>query len=380
VAKTESQASRSAMFADDDPVETFLRPESVPAPRARAAQDVSSERRRKPAQPAGGGASSTEDDSFLRARRRVPVRRGLIPTTRAGRIVAASLLVLALALLVFTGIAIRNFFRDDPRFRIASPAAIQIMGNSQVTRPELLSVFAADLGHNIFSVPLSQRHAALEQLPWVEHATLMRLLPDQLRVSVVERIPIAFVRQGNSIELIDANGVFLHMPPASRSATHYSFPVVTGVSPKDPPGLRAARMRLFQQFVSDLDSGGVKISSQLSEVDVSDPQDVWALLPAEGNDIQVHFGNSDFLTRYRSYQQLLPGWRQQYPHLASVDMRYEGRAILKMSRQASEPAQESQVAPSAVHHAPPVKHPAPPAKHPAGKPAARSAKNTKAEG
>ena len=54
----------------------------------------------------------------------------------------------------------------------------------------------------------------------------------------------------------------------------------------------------------------------------------------QGSDIQVHFGDSDFLARYRSYQQHLPEWRQQYPHLASVDMRYENQVVLDMTQQA----------------------------------------------
>ena len=131
----------------------------------------------------------------------------------------------------------------------------------------------------------------------------------------MERTPVAFVRQGNTIGLVDAQGVLLHLSAAAMAAKHYSFPVVSGIAATDPLPVRAARMRLYQQFVNDLDSGGSKVSSQLSEVDISDPEDVWALLPAQGNDIQVHFGDSDFLARYRSYQQHLPEWRQQYPHL-----------------------------------------------------------------
>ena len=238
-------------------------------------------------------------------------------------------------LLAWFTILVRDFFREDPRFRIASSSSIQIMGNSQVTRAELLSVFGSDLGRNIFFIPLSQRRADLQQLPWVEHATVMRLLPDQLRVAIVERTPVAFVRQGNTIGLVDAQGVLLRLPAAAMAAKHYSFPVVSGISASDPLSVRAARMHLFQQFVSDLDSGGSKVSTQLSEVDISDPEDIWALLPAEGNDIQVHFGDSDFLARYRSFQQHLPEWRQQYPHLASVDMRYENQVVLDMAKQTS---------------------------------------------
>jgi cell division protein FtsQ len=243
-----------------------------------------------------------------------------------------------------------------------------------VTRPELLSVFGSDLGRNIFYIPLGQRRAALEELPWVEHATVMRLLPDQLRVAIIERTPVAFVRQGNSVGLVDAHGVLLHLPPAAMAAKHYSFPVVTGISARDPLSVRAARMHLYQQFISDLDSGGTKVSTQLSEVDISDPEDIWALLPAQGNDIQVHFGDTDFLARYRSYQQHLPEWRQQYPHLASVDMRYQDQVVLDMTKQASSESGQDAASTSSNQH-----HPAA-AKHPAGKSAAKSTKAGKSKG
>jgi cell division protein FtsQ len=367
VAKIDSQTSRVTVFADDEPAEEFFRPAAPSTARAKAPRPIAPGRTRKPAEPAGDAELDPGEDGFLRARWRVPVRRGLVPTTRAGRIAAAAAVVLALGGLFLLAIGIRNFFRDDPRFRIATSSSIQIMGNSQVTRPELLSVFGSDLGRNIFYIPLRQRRAALEQLPWVEHATVMRLMPDQLRVAIVERTPVAFERQGNTIGLVDAHGVLLHLPPAALAAKHYSFPVVTGISSRDPLPVRAARMHLYQQFINDLDSGGTKVSSQLSEVDISDPEDVWALLPAQGSDIQVHFGDSDFLTRYRSYQQHLAEWRQQYPHLSSVDMRYENQVVLDMTPQAT-----AKPSPDATG-----KHPA---GHPAGKPPARTSKAARAKG
>ncbi len=60
----------------------------------------------------------------------------------------------------------------------------------------MLPVFGEDIGRNIFFVPFSERRKQLEQIPWIEHATVMRLLPDQIRISVVERKPVAFLRQG----------------------------------------------------------------------------------------------------------------------------------------------------------------------------------------
>jgi cell division protein FtsQ len=351
VAKIDSQANRGTAFVDDEAGEQYFRPAPLSTARTKSRESGSKK------------SADSGDDGFLRARRRVPVRRGLVPTTRAGRIAAAAGAIVALAGVVWLGILIRDFFREDPRFRIASSASIQFIGNTEVTRPELLSVFGSDLGRNIFFIPLSQRRTALQQLPWVEHATVMRLMPDQLRVAIVERTPVAFVRQGNTIGLVDAQGVLLRLPPAAMAAKHYSFPVVTGIAASDPLSVRAARMHLYQQFIRDLDSGGSKVSSRLSEVDISDPEDVWALLPAQGTDIQVHFGDSDFLARYRSYQQHLPEWRQQYPHLASVDMRYENQVVLDMAKQAP------------PEHTVTAKRP--PVKQPPVKPVAKSPKPAK---
>ena len=133
-------------------MEQFYRPAAASTARAKVAQESVSERSgaRRLVEQASGEGLDREEEAFLRARRRVPVRRGLIPTSRVGRITAAAAVVLAIAALVLLAIGVRNFFRDDPRFRIGSASSIQIMGNSQVTRSELLSVFGSDLGRNIF--------------------------------------------------------------------------------------------------------------------------------------------------------------------------------------------------------------------------------------
>jgi cell division protein FtsQ len=93
-------------------------------------------------------------------------------------------------------------------------------------------------------------------------------------------------------------------------------------------------MRIYQGFVAALDATGENISRKLSEVDVSSPEDVKAILPegeaAGGREILVHFGEEKFLERYHQFEQRLPEWKTQYPHLASVDMRYERQVVLQM--------------------------------------------------
>jgi cell division protein FtsQ len=238
-------------------------------------------------------------------------------------------------------LAARSFLLHDERFLIPSSSSIEFQGNAHVTRAQLLSIFGEDIERNIFRVSLPERRAELERLPWVAHATVMRLLPDRIRVSIVERTPVAFVRQGNHIGLVDANGVLLDMPVDAKPDGHYSFPVVTGIAANDPLSVRAARMKIYERFTTELDGSGEKISEGLSEVDLSNPEDVKALIPDKSTEILVHFGDVDFLERYRRFQEHLPEWRTVYPKLSSVDMRYERQVVLEMQSGAGVPVTNS---------------------------------------
>jgi cell division protein FtsQ len=294
-----------------------------------------------------------------------------IPKSVAGRIVLGVVVFGAVSAVAITLGVARYYLMHDERFVMASSSDIEILGDDHLSRPQVLSVFAGDLERNIFRVPLSERKADLERLPWVAHATVMRLLPDKIRVKIMERTPVAFVRQGTQIGLVDGGGVLLDMPPEAAGDPQYSFPVLTGISAELPLSTRAARMDVYKQFIKELDGSGEKLTNSLSEVDVSNPEDVKALIASGSSDILVHFGDEAFLTRYREFQEHLPEWRQQYPKLASADMRYEGQIVLEMQGGASVPAGDSAatsttlsapiepapaaavpVAPVAVHNAP----------------------------
>ncbi len=136
---------------------------------------------------------------------------GWLPQTLWGRIGAGVGVVAVVGAFVTSALAVRSMVLHDERFVIPTSAAIAIEGNKHVTKAQLLSIFGGDVERNIFTVSLAERRAELERLPWVEHATVMRLLPDHLRVAIVERTPVAFVRQGGNIGLVDKNGVLMDM-------------------------------------------------------------------------------------------------------------------------------------------------------------------------
>ncbi len=88
----------------------------------------------------------------------------------------------------------------------------------------------------------------------------------------------------------------------------------------------------------ELDSGGAHYSQELSEVDLSDPEDVKVIAADASGEVLVHLGSGSYLPRYKTYITHVQQWRQQFDKLESVDLRYDGQIIVNpdvngMSRQ-----------------------------------------------
>jgi len=288
-----------------------------------------------------------EESPFLRGQKRVSVRRGSLPKKTATRL---SWIALGVGVLAVCGIAVTALYQygqNSWRFRINSSDDIEIIGLGDVTRAQVMEVMGEDIGRNIFFVPLGQRQKQLEQIPWVESASVMRFVPNRLRIEVHERTPVAFARIGSRISLIDAGGTLME-PPLGRKKK-FSFPVILGMNLSEPQSTRAARMRIYNQLVSDLDSSGAHYSQNLDEVDLSDSDDVKVLASDPGGEVLVHLGSSDFLDRFKIYVSHVQEWRQQFSRLNSVDLRYEHQIIVNPDLQGT--AKQSPLPPSATRAA-----------------------------
>jgi cell division protein FtsQ len=253
------------------------------------------------------------------------------PAGTVGRVFLGLGVLAVLGGMAASFILLKTYLGRDPRFRVNGTDNIEARGLTEVSRAEMLPVFGEDVGRNIFFIPLAERRKQLEQIPWVERATVMRLLPNQIRVEVVERQPVAFARQGQQFGLVDANGVLLRMPAVTMTVRHYSFPVVTGIDANDPAAVRKARMAVYTRLLAELDANHQKLSDQISEIDLSDPEDARVLMPEQGANILAHFGEDRFLERYQRYKAHIAEWRQQYPKLSAVDLRYDQQVVLELA-------------------------------------------------
>ena len=147
-----------------------------------------------------------QESPFLRGQKRVSVRRGSLPKKTATRLTWTAIALVVLLLSSVTVGALYRYGEHSWRFRVESSDDIEIAGLQNVSRSQVMEVMGGDIGRNIFFVPLSQRQTQLQQIPWVESASVMRFVPNRLKIEIHERTPVAFARVGSRIQLTDAGG------------------------------------------------------------------------------------------------------------------------------------------------------------------------------
>jgi cell division protein FtsQ len=265
-----------------------------------------------------------EESPFLRGQKRVSARRSSLPRKTASRLLWVAIAVAILGVCAIGAAGLYDYGEHSWRFRVESSDNLEITGMQNVTKAQIMEVMGADIGRNIFFVPLAQQKTQLEQIPWVESASVMRFVPNRLKVEIHERTPVAFARVGPHIELIDGGGTLMELPHNHK----YSFPVILGMNPGEPLSTRAPRMKAYNELVEDLDSGGAHYSQDLSEVDLSDLDDLKVRVNDPAGDVLVELGSSDYLKRYKTYVSHVQQWRQQFQKLESVNLRYDNQVIV----------------------------------------------------
>src|SRR5581483_10966834 len=171
-----------------------------------------------------------KESPFLRAQKRVSVRRSPLPKKTATRLLWAALAAVISIVCLVGAAGLYRYEEHSWRFRLNSSDNIEVAGLTNVSHAQIMEVMGGDIGRNIFFIPLDQRQKQLEQIPWVASASVMRFAPNRIRIQINERVPVAFARIGAKVMLIDASGVLMDLSTKKK----FSFPGLMGMSAAEP--------------------------------------------------------------------------------------------------------------------------------------------------
>jgi len=262
-------------------------------------------------------------------------------------VVSKIALVIALLAAIYVGarVAAKRFFIDNPDYKLS---AIELQTDGTLQREQILSVADLHEGENIFRVNLARVHERLQELPQVDEVEVIRKLPAEIDIRIVERKPIGWITSEKQIAdpfaseaafLLDARGVlmkekkllpeYLGLPLILGCASESLEAGKTVASPEAKAALELLRLstRSFMQT-----------RFQIREIDVSKG---YCLIVTDKNHSRVTFGFDNLDTQLQRLEQFLIYSDDAHRELATVNLLVQRNVPVTFAKPATEVINET---------------------------------------
>jgi len=231
-----------------------------------------------------------------------------------------------------------QFLITDSRFTLPPPSDygqespnLQVDGVQFANRNQVLRVFADDLGRSVYLLPIADRRKALLRVSWIKEASIVRLWPNRVVVRVSERRPAAFIAiESEGIarwSLIDSDGVILEPPDRPHP---FNLPMLRGVRIGEKADVRGMRVRRMQYLLRELGP----LADNISEIDVSDLDDLKVTEKMQDHAIRLILGDHNFRSRVQNFIDRYPDIRKRMPDAKVLDLRLDDRITVQEARNA----------------------------------------------
>jgi len=203
----------------------------------------------------------------------------------------------------------KRLFFENPDYQVTH---IEVQTDGTLQREQVLKAAELREGENIFSVNLSRVHDRLQQLPQVDEVQVVRKMPGEIDIRIVERKPVAWITSEKQISdpfasdvafLMDARGVL--MKEKKLLPEYLGLPLITGCTSES---LEAGKVVESFEARAALDLLRLSTRSfmqtrfQIREIDVSKG---YCLLVSDKNDTRVTFGFDNLDAQLQRLEQFL---------------------------------------------------------------------------
>jgi cell division protein FtsQ len=244
------------------------------------------------------------------------------------RIQAQRIFVMAFNALIVAAIVIGSMWlwqrtQSDARFAVRT---IEIAGAVHTPRPALDAITRHYVGANLFRIDIARVQRDLGGLAWVRRIDIEKKLPGTLRISVVERTPVALVTHDSRVDYVDGEGVdFAELAPA--------------VGDSDLPLIEGARGRELARsvaFLAALRANDKEVYSRISEVQPIAPNG-FAIFDRDLATI-VYVNAGDVSKKVRSLYAVARAEQLGRGAIDYADLRFNDRIVIKPVKPMNTPA------------------------------------------
>jgi cell division septal protein FtsQ len=227
--------------------------------------------------------------------------------------------------------ALRRLLYENPAF---ATHHLDVETDGVIAREQLRRWAGVKLEDNLLALDLERVKRDLELVPVIHSAAVERLLPNTLRIRVIEREPIArffypILRANGVVErgtcLIDANGMVMypleaHQRSVPLTTTNEALPVLVGLPAAETRSGRmveSLQVRAALHFIMEFERSTMAEIADVKEIDLTLPGTL-QVLSSQGTELLVGLGEcSQQLRRWRAIHDHVHRFGK---HVAWVDL------------------------------------------------------------
>lgn len=84
---------------------------------------------------------------------------------------------------------------------------VTVTGRTHAHADQLLAALGVERGDPVLGFDTEAARQRIERIDWVKSATVTRMLPDTIRIDVIERVPFAIWQRGGTLSIVDRDGL-----------------------------------------------------------------------------------------------------------------------------------------------------------------------------
>jgi hypothetical protein len=205
--------------------------------------------------------------------------------------------------------AVKRLFFENPEYHVQT---IELQTDGTLQREQVLKAAGLHEGANIFSVNLASVRDRIQQLPQADEVEVMRKLPSEIDIRIIERKPVAWITSETEINdpfasdaafIVGARGVL--MKQKKLLPEYLGLPLIVGCSSETLEAgkvIESPEVKTALELLRLTESTFLQMRFQIREIDISKN---YCLLVTDKNRSRVMFALNDLEGQLRRLQVFL---------------------------------------------------------------------------
>ena len=170
---------------------------------------------------------------------------------------------------------------------------VQVSGVERASKTNIESIVKTETERTgVWHSDLAQLKADVEKLPFVKTASVTKVLPDGIRVQIVEKQPVALANRNGQNYLVDSEGEILAAAETSEPSLPFSMTGWDEAKTERALKENLERVKIYQKMLADWRA--TSLLNRVQSISLTDLREPRAIIADSGTTVAIDVGRENF--------------------------------------------------------------------------------------